>query len=286
MDQIDGLTGLLPQPLPRRGLMMGSLITGLTLATTRVEAQVIHTDTQGIVAEEVIIAASDGPLPGYFARPDGPGPYPIVLVNEEIFGLHEYIKDVCRRLAKLGYAAVAVEIYARLADLSKMDDAGEIVRRVVPRAPDAQVMSDSDSAVTYAANHGGDINRVANVGFCRGGRNVWLYDAYSPRLRCAVAFYGPVGGVRTPIQPATVMDVAPHIQAPLLGLYGGQDPGIPVHDIEQAVTLAKAAGRTVELVIYPDAGHGFHADYRPSYRPEAAADAWARMLAWFRRYGV
>jgi carboxymethylenebutenolidase len=286
MDTLAGLNGLITPPLARRGLMMSSLISGLTLAATRVEAQVIHTDSQGIIAGEVTVTAADGPLPGYYARPDGPGPFPIILVNEEIFGIHDYIKDVCRRLAKLGYAAIAVEIYARLADLSKIDDAGEIIRAVVPRAPDAQVMTDSDAAITYAANHYGDINRVAAVGFCRGGRNVWLYDAYSTRLKAAVAFYGPVGGNRTPIQPATVVDIAAQIHAPLLGLYGGKDPGIPVPDIEQAVTEAKAAGKTVELVIYPDAGHGFHADYRPSYRPEAAADRWARMLAWFKRYGV
>jgi len=286
MDQLEGLNGLITPPLARRGLMMSSLITGLTLAATRVEAQVIHTDTQGIIAQEVIVPTADGPLPGYFAHPDGPGPYPIVLVNEEIFGVHDYIRDVCRRLAKLGYAAIAVEIYARLADLSKIDDAGEIIRSVLPRAADAQVIRDSESAITYAANHLGDINRVAAVGFCRGGRNVWLLDAYSTRLKAAVAFYGPVGGNRTPLQPETVTDVAARIHAPLLGLYGGKDPGIPVPDIEQAVTAAKAAGKTVELVVYPDAPHGFHADYRPSYRPEAAADGWARMLAWFKRYGV
>ena len=286
MDQLEGLNGLITPPLARRGLMMSSLITGLTLAATRVEAQVIHTDAQGIIAQEVIVPTKDGPLPGYFARPDGPGPYPIVLVNEEIFGVHDYIRDVCRRLAKLGYAAVAVEIYARLADLSKIEDAGDIIRSVLPRAADAQVISDSEAAITYAGNHLGDINRVGAVGFCRGGRNVWMLDAASTRLKAAVAFYGPVGGNRTPLQPETVTDIAARIHAPLLGLYAGKDPGIPVPDIEQAVTAAKVAGRTVELVIYPDAGHGFHADYRPSYRPEAAADGWARMLAWFKRYGV
>ncbi len=286
MDGLDGLNGLVTPPLARRGFVMTSLISGLTLATARVEAQVIHTDTSGIVAGEVMVAASDGPLPGYFARPQGAGPFPVVLVNEEIFGVHDYIKDICRRLAKLGYAAIAVEIYARLADLSKIDDAGDIIRSVLPRSSDALVMSDSDAAINHAIAHGGDPERIAVTGFCRGGRNVWLFDAYSTRIKAAVAWYGPVGGMPTPLQPLTAADVATRINAPLLGLYGGNDPGIPREAIEAAITAARGAGKIVELIVYPDAPHGFHADYRPSYRPEAAQDGWARMLAWCRKYGV
>ncbi len=286
MDTLEGLNGLITPPLARRGFVMTSLISGLTLAATRVEAQVIHTDTTGIVAEEVMVAASDGPLPGYFAKPQGDGPFPIVLVNEEIFGIHDYIKDVCRRLAKLGYAAVAVEIYARLADISKIDDAGKIIGSILPQSSDAQIMRDSDSAIDYAIAHGGDANRIAVTGFCRGGRNVWLFDAHSTRIKAAVAWYGPMGGTTSALQPQTAAEVAPRINAPLLGLYGAKDPGIPRAAIEGAVAAARTAGKTVELILYPDAGHGFHADYRPSYVADAATDGWARMQAWFKRFGV
>jgi carboxymethylenebutenolidase len=266
--------------------MMTSLISGLTLAATRVEAQVIRTDSTGIEAGEVMIPVSGGTLPGYFAKPAGPGPFPIVLVNEEIFGIHDYIRDIIRRLAKLGYAAVAVEIYARYADLSKATDVGEIIRSVISKAADSVVMSDNDAAVAYAVAHGGDAERLAVTGFCRGGRNTWLYAAHNSKVKAAVAWYGPVGGNRTELQPDTVQEVAGRIHAPLLGLYGGKDPGIAVDDVRRAEATAKAAGKTVEIVIYPDAPHGFHADYRPSYRADAATDGWSRMLAWLRSHGV
>ncbi len=283
---MDGLDGLKTATLPRRGMVMTGLITGLTLATTRVDAQAIHTGTDGLAAGEVKIPVADGMLPGYAARPAGSGPFPFVLVNEEIFGVHEYIKDVCRRLAQAGYMAVAPEIYARIADLSTMTDASAIVRDVISKAPDQQVMSDLDSAAAWAGQNGGDLSRLAVTGFCRGGRNTWLYAAHSPVVRAAVAWYGPLGGTPSPIQPQTASSVATSLHAPLLGLYGGQDTGIPVSAAEDAAARATAAGKTVELKIFPDAPHGFHADYRPSYRPEAAADGWSRMLAWFKRYGV
>jgi len=285
-NDLQGLDGLVTADLARRGFMMTSLISGLTLAATRVEAQVIRTDSTGIEAGEVMIPVSGGTLPGYFAKPAGPGPFPIVLVNEEIFGIHDYIRDIIRRLAKLGYAAVAVEIYARYADLSKATDVGEIIRSVISKAADSVVMSDNDAAVAYAVAHGGDAERLAVTGFCRGGRNTWLYAAHNPKVKAAVAWYGPVGGNRTELQPDTVQEVAGRIHAPLLGLYGGKDPGIAVDDVRRAEATAKAAGKTVEIVIYPDAPHGFHADYRPSYRADAATDGWSRMLAWLRSHGV
>jgi carboxymethylenebutenolidase len=285
-NDLQGLDGLMTADLARRGFMMTSLISGLTLAATRVEAQVIRTDSTGIEAGEVMIPVSGGTLPGYFAKPAGPGPFPIVLVNEEIFGIHDYIRDIIRRLAKLGYAAVAVEIYARYADLSKATDVGEIIRSVISKAADSVVMSDNDAAVAYAVAHGGDAERLAVTGFCRGGRNTWLYAAHNSKVKAAVAWYGPVGGNRTELQPDTVQEVAGRIHAPLLGLYGGKDPGIAVDDVRRAEATAKAAGKTVEIVIYPDAPHGFHADYRPSYRADAATDGWSRMLAWLRSHGV
>ena len=282
------LNSLIAPSLARRGFVMTSLISGLTLATARVEAQVITTDMAGIEAQEVKVRVADGELPGYFAKPAGPGPFPIVLVNDEIFGIHDYIKDVCRRLAKLGYAAVAVEVYARLADLShsSMSDAGEIIRSVVPRAPDAQMLSDSDAAIAYAAAHGGDAGRLAVIGFCRGGRNTWLYAAHNKTLKAAVAFYGPLRGTTSDLQPKTAADIAVDINCPLLGLYGGKDSSIPVDDVRWVESDAKAAGKTVEMVIYPDAPHGFHADYRPSYRRDAAEDGWKRMQDWFKKYGM
>jgi len=270
--------------MPRRAFFMTSTITGLTLATTTVQAQAIHTDTTGLIAGDVDIPVPGGKLPGYMARPAGPGPYPIVLVNEEIFGVHDYIKDVCRRLAHLGYAAIAVEVYARIADLSTYTDQAKIQAEVISKKPDAELMSDSDAAVAYAAAHGGDATKIGAIGFCRGGRTTWLFNVHRPDLKAAVAFYGPVGGTKTEIQPLTVTDVADQIHAPLLGLYGGADPGIPVPAITAAVDKAKAAGKTVELVIYPTSPHAFAADYRPSYREADSKDAFAKMEAWLKKY--
>jgi carboxymethylenebutenolidase len=279
------MSGLRAYPLARRGLMMSGLMSGLTLATTRVEAQVIHTDTEGLDAGEVKIPEADTELPGYFARPQGSGPFPIVVVNEEVFGVHDYIKDVCRRLGKLGYLAVAVEIYARIGDLSKATDQSQI-NAIVSKAPDATVMSDLDGAVKWAAANKGDATRLGVTGFCRGGRATWLYAAHNPNLKAAVAWYGPIMGTTSDIQPKRVIDIADQILCPLLGLYGGQDAGIKLEDVEAAAAKARAASKFVEIVVYPDAPHGFHADYRPSYRPADAADGWQRMLAWLKKYGV
>lgn len=282
-----GLDGLIPSPLSRRGFVMTSLMSGLTLATTRVEAQVIHTGTDGIEAGEVAIPAGDGPMPAYRAMPTGEGPFPVILVVEEIFGVHEYIKDICRRLAKAGYCAVAPELYARQGDLSKMTDVKQIIADVISKTPDAQWIGDLDATVAWATSASkGDGRRLAVMGWCRGGRAVWLYDAHRADLKAAVAWYGPLGGERTAIQPRTAGDVAGEIHAPLLALYGGADTGIPVASVEAARDAAKAAGKSVDLVVYPDAPHGFHADYRPSYRKDAAEDAWRRALAFLKAQGV
>jgi carboxymethylenebutenolidase len=280
------LSGRIAQPLARRGFMMTALISGLTLATTRVEAQAIHTDSLGLVAGEVKIPTEDGDLPGYFARPQGNGPFPIIVVIEEIFGVHEYIKDVCRRFAKLGYAAVAPELYARVGDLSKMTDAAQIMSQVISKAPDATLMSDLDRAAAFAAANHGDLNRLGVNGFCRGGRAVWLYATHNPGLKAAVAWYGQVAGRTSPIQPKNPIDVADQLKCPLLGLYGGQDGSISQTDVQAAAAKAHAAKQTVEIVVYPDAGHGFHADYRPGYNATDAADGWKRAQAWFKQYGV
>ncbi len=286
-DDNAGLDGLIPSHLSRRGFVMTSLMSGLTLATTRVEAQVIHTDAEGIEAGEVAIPAGDGPMPAYRAVPKGEGPFPVVLVVEEIFGVHEYIKDICRRLAKAGYCAVAPELYARQGDLSKMTDVKQIISEVISKTPDAQWIGDLDATVAWATTAAkGDAGRLAVMGWCRGGRAVWLYDAHRTDLKAAVAWYGPVGGERTAIQPRTAGDVAGEIHAPLLALYGGADTVIPVASVEEARDAAKAAGKSVELVVYHEAHHGFHADYRPSYRKDAAEDGWRRALAFLKAHGV
>ena len=202
---------------------MTSLISGFTLATQRVEAQAIHTDMTGIEGGEAQVPTSNGNLPAYYAKPKGKDNVPVVLVNEEIFGVHEYIKDVCRRLAKLGYLAVATEYYARIGDLSKMTDVKQIFGDVISKAPDDQYMADLDATAAWASQHGGDAARVGVMGFCRGGRQTWLYAAHSSKLKAAVAFYGPLGGPPSPIQPRAALDLADQIQCPLLGLYGGQD---------------------------------------------------------------
>jgi carboxymethylenebutenolidase len=286
VNDLSELAGLRRYPLARRGMMMTGLISGLTLATQRVEAQAIHTDTAGLDAGEAQIPVKDGHLPAYYARPAKGTHFPVILVFEEIFGVHEYIKDVCRRFAKLGCMAVATEYYARLGDLSKMTDSQQIVRDVVSKEPDAQWMSDADATAAWAGKHKGDTARLGVTGFCRGGRQTWLYAAHNRHLKAAVAWYGPIKGATSDIQPKAAIDIAGQIECPLLGLYGGQDQGIAMDDVRAAEAKAKAAHKTVEIVIYPDAPHGFHADYRPSYRQADAEDGWRRAVAWFRRYGV
>lgn len=273
-------------PLGRRAFVMTGLMTGFTLATARADAAPIHTSSAGLVAGEVHIPVSDGTIPAYCARPADAASAPVVIVIEEIFGVHEYIKDVCRRLAHQGYLAVAPELYARLADLSKMTDAQEIISKVIMKAPDATVLSDLSATVDWAIAHHGDSQRVATLGFCRGGRDVWLFAEYERRLKAAVAFYGPVASPTNEIQPESPLDLAGRLHCPLLGLYGGKDPSIRPEDVQAAAARARAAGQTVEIITYPDAGHGFHADYRPSYNARDAEAAWAQALAWLRKYDV
>ena len=270
----------------RRDFVMTSLMTGFTLAVTRAEAAPIHTDSAGLQAGPVAIETHDGKLPAYAARPKGPGPFPTLLVIEEIFGVHEYIKDVCRRLAKLGYLAVAPELYARIADLSKMTDPQAIVQNVILKAPDATLLSDLDSTAAWAASHGGDAARLGVMGFCRGGRDTWLYAEHNPALKAAVAFYGPVTGPVSAIQPRTPLDLAAGLKCPLLGLYGGADDGIDQADVREAASRAEKAGQTVKIEVFPGAPHGFHADYRATYHKDAAVAAWAEMLGWFKAHGV
>ncbi len=286
MNDFAETAGLRDYPLARRGLMMTGLISGFTLAAERAEAQAITTPTTGLVVGETKIPTSEGELPAYFAHPATGTTFPIVIVNEEIFGVHEHIKDLCRRLAQAGYLAVATEYYARIGDLSKMTDIPTIIKDVISKAPDARYLADVDATIDWAAKNKGDVSRVAVTGFCRGGRQTWLIAENNARVKAAVAWYGPVGGAPSDIQPKTAADLADQLKCPLLGLYGGQDAGIKVDDVKAAEAKAKAAGKTVEIVVYPDSPHGFNADYRPSYRKADAEDGWKRMLAWFAAHGA
>ncbi|HJS85915.1 MAG TPA: dienelactone hydrolase family protein, partial [Acetobacteraceae bacterium] len=233
-------------PLDRRGFLTTSLIAGFTAATARAQTAPIHTDTAGLEAGAVRVPVEDGSLPAYLARPAGAGPFPIVLVTEEIFGVHEYIQDVCRRLAKQGYLAIAAEYYARLGDLSKMTSMEQFLN-VVARAPDGRMMADMDAVAAWAGRNHGDPARLGITGFCRGGRQTWLYATHNPNLKAAVAWYGPLDGKPTPIQPKTVLDLVGALKCPVLGLYGGQDQGIPQAQIQRLEAEARQDGKTVDI---------------------------------------
>jgi carboxymethylenebutenolidase len=282
------LDSLLGKPsLTRREMMMTTLAVGFAAAVLPVRADtVVSTSAEGLTVGEVKIPVEDGEIPAYRAMPATGGPFPVVLVVQEIFGVHEHIKDVCRRFAKEGYCAVAPELYARQGDVSKYTDYKQIFAEVVSKVPDAQVMSDLDAAVAWAARTGGDAARVGVTGFCWGGRITWLYAAHSAVLKAGVAWYGRLVGAATPLQPRYPIDVAAELKAPVLGLYGGQDQGIPLADVEKMRAALAAAKQPSEIHVYPDAPHGFHADYRPSFREADARDAWRRCLEWFRKNGV
>ena len=270
----------------RRGFVMTALTTGFALAVRPISAQTVTTDADSLTAGEVKIPTSDGSLPAYQAMPSQGGPFATVLVVQEIFGVHEHIKDVCRRLAKLGYLAVAPVLYARQGDVSKLSDINEI-RKVVSKVSDAQVMADLDATADWAKDSGfGNIRKLGITGFCWGGRIVWLYAAHSTQLKAGVAWYGRLIGEHSKMQPQHPIDLVGSLKAPVLGLYGGADEGIPLETIEQMKQALNAAGNSSEIIVYPDTPHGFHADYRPSYRREQAQDGWKRLQAWFRQHGV
>jgi carboxymethylenebutenolidase len=284
----DDLRSLLPKAdLSRRGFAVTTLAAGFATATLPVSAQTITTSTEGLETGEARVPAKDGEIPAYYAHPQSGGPFPTILVVQEIFGVHEHIKDVCRRFARQGYLAVSPELFARQGDVSAISDVQTIIREVVSRVPDAQVMSDLDAAVDWAKTSGkGAADRLGITGFCWGGRIVWLNAAHSPDLKAGVAWYGRIVGQSNELQPRHPIDVASELKAPVLGLYGGKDQGIPVDTVEQMKSALAAAGKTAELVVYPEAGHAFYADYRPSYQADAARDGWQRALAWFKEHGV
>jgi len=283
----DDLRSLAPRSeFTRRDFVMASLATGFALAVQPISAQTITTDTAGLTAGEVKIPTADVEIPAYRAMPQNGRDLPVVLVVQEIFGVHEHIKDICRRFAKRGYLAVAPELFARQGDPTRFQNIQEIIANVVSKVPDAQVMSDLDATATWAFRNGGHRAKLGITGFCWGGRIVWLYAAHSDRLKAGVAWYGRLGGSATELTPKHPLDVAAALKAPVLGLYGGQDQGIPLDTVERMRAALRAANKPSEIHVYPDAPHGFHADYRPSYRKEAAEDGWKRLLEWFRKHGV
>jgi carboxymethylenebutenolidase len=267
--------------------MSSSPASGFARAVSPVSAQTIATDTLGLEAGAISIPTTDGQIPGYRAMPKSGKSFPVVLVVQEIFGVHEHIQDVCRRFAKLGHMAIAPELYIRQGDVSKITEIQQIVTQVVSKVPDAQVMSDLDAAVNWATKSGrGDIRRLGITGFCWGGRIVWLYAAHSAKLKAGVAWYGRVVGQTSELQPKYPIDVAGALHAPVLGLYGGQDASIPLETVEQMRETLQAARSPSEIHVYPDAGHAFNADYRPSYNKAAAQDGWDRLEQWFKKHGA
>ncbi len=283
---LEDIRSLIPD-VSRRTFVVSSLAAGFALAVRPVRADAIKTDSEGLEAGEVKIPVADGEVPAYRAMPATGSNFPVVLVIQEIFGVHEHIRDVCRRFAKLGYLAVAPELYARQGNVHNLSEVEDIIREVASKVPDKQVMSDLDATVAWAKEHKGDTARLAITGFCWGGRIVWLYAAHNPNLKTGVAWYGRLTGNKDDLHPEHPIDVADKIKQPILGLYGGADQGIPAESRDKMIEALKAAGNTQsEIHVYPDAPHAFHADYRPSYRKEAAEDGWKRLQEWFKKNGV
>jgi carboxymethylenebutenolidase len=265
---------------------LSRLPEGFAAAVMPVTAATITTGSDGLIAGEIEVPGGDLRLPAYRAKPASGTAFPTILVVQEIFGIHEHIKDLCRRLAKRGYLAVAPYLYEREGDVSGLESIEEIRVKVVSRVPDAQVMRDLDATVDWAAKDGGGTERLAAAGFCWGGRIVWLYAAHSVKLKAGAAWYGRLAGPTTELQPKNPVDIAKDLKAPVIGLYGGKDAGIPLETVEEMRAALQAAQKPDEINVYPEAQHGFNADYRPSYDPAAAKDGWSKMLAFFQKHGV
>lgn len=270
----------------RRGFLLTSLAGGFAVASEPLFAQAIKTDTQGITAGEVKVPVKDGQIPAYRAMPAKGKNFPVMLVIQEIFGVHEYIQDICRRLAKQGYYAIAPALFSREADVSNMSlDA--ILKEVVPVVPDAQVMTDIDSTVAFAKASGkANTARLGIVGYCWGGRTVWLYANHNPAVKAGVAYYGLLAGLKGPNKPADPVDVAANLKVPVLGLYAGEDSFVPDEVVDKMRNELGKGNSASEIVVFPAVNHGFHADYRPTYDRRAATYAWKLTLDWFKERGV
>lgn len=270
----------------RKFIATATLATGFAIAVQPISAKAITTDTKGLVAGAVKIPVEDGEIPAYRAMPSTGKNFPIVLVIQEIFGVHEHIQDVCRRFAKLGYSAIAPQLFVRQGDVLKLNSVEEI-RKVVALVPDAQVLSDLDATVDWAVVASkGDGNRLGITGFCWGGRITWLYAAHNPDVKAGVAWYGRLVGDITKLTPKHPVDIASTLKVPVLGLYGGKDTGIPLETVNQMRDRLKSSSSKSEIIVYPDAPHAFFADYRSSYREIEAKQGLKRLQAWFKEYGV
>lgn len=267
----------------------GMLGVGYTACVSPVMAQTaVRTPTDGLTAGEISFEVNGFKVPAYRAAPAGKTGLPVVLVIQEIFGVHEYIADTARRFAKAGYLAIAPELYARQGDPSQYGEMAKLMAEVVSKVPDAQVMADLDGALKWAAANGGDVSRAGITGFCWGGRITWLYAAQGP-VKAGVAWYGRLVGNASALTPKHPVDLAAHLNGPVLGLYGGADQGIPLDTVEKmkaALAQGNAAAKASQFVVYPEAPHAFHADYRPSFRQGPAEDGWKRALDWFKANGV
>ena len=274
----------------RRTALKAAASVGFAVSVLPVTAQtLVTTPSEGLLAGRITIDVNGYAMPAYRSAPTGAKNAPVVLVVPEIFGLHEHIADVTRRLAHLGYVAIAPDLMARQGDASSYADIGQLMAQVVSKVPDAQVMADLDATVAWAARNGGNTERLAITGFCWGGRITWLYAAHQPKVKAAAAWYGRLVGQSTALTPVHPVDVAGKLQAPVLGLYGGADTGIPLDSVEAmktALAAGPAAAKASKFLVYPDTPHAFHADYRPSYRKEAAQDGWGRLTQWFLANGV
>lgn len=286
-NDLDSLTP--SRDFSRRDFVATSVGTGFAAAVLPVSAQSVQTDTRGLTAGPVTIPVGNFQMPAYRAAPEGKANAPVVLVLSEIFGVHEHIADVARRFAKLGYFAVAPELFVRQGDAKAHKEISQLIDAVISKVPDAQVLGDLDATVAWAKAQGGDTSKLGVTGFCWGGRMTWLYTAHNPAVKAGVAWYGRLVGNASALTPKQPVDVAGSLNGPVLGLYGGADTGIPLDTVDK-MKAALAAGNTAakrsEFVVYPDAPHAFHADYRPSYRKEAADDGWKRCVAWFKANGV
>ncbi len=286
-NDVDSLTPT--RDFDRRDFLRTAVGSGFATAVLPVTAQTIKTDTAGLTAGEVTIPVGDFKMPAYRAAPQGKSGLPVILVVSEIFGVHEHIADVARRFAKLGYLAIAPELFVRQGDAQSYGEIAKLMAEVVSKVPDEQVMRDLDASVAWARANGGDVSRLGITGFCWGGRHVWMYSAHNRALKAGVAWYGRLVGISSPLTPKHPLEVAAQLHAPVLGLYGGADQGIPlttVNQMKDALQAGSPAAKASEFVVFPDAPHAFHADYRPSYRKEAADDAWKRCTAWFKAKGV
>ncbi len=287
----DDVNSLTPgRDYSRRDFVRTTVGSGFAAAALPICAQtVIKTDTQGLEAGEVMIPVGDFKMPAYRAMPAGGKNLPVVLLISEIFGVHEHIADVARRFAKAGYLAIAPELFVRQGDPNEYGEIAKLIAELISKVPDEQVMRDLDATVAWAKGQGGDSARLGITGFCWGGRITWLYAAHNPAVKAGVAWYGRLVGASSPLTPRHPVDVAGQLHGAVLGLYGGQDQGIPLDTVDKmkaALAGGSAAAKRSEFQVYADAPHAFHADYRPSYRKEAAEDGWRRCLAWFKAQGL